>query len=372
MSVDQPLLEQMIQDILRNQRRLEALESQEAGGGDGGAATLAVVNNSGGAVVAGDVGLLRQRSGGGLEYYETTTEAAPGLWCVVETGGANGASIAVYRSGEGITVNYTGGAPSAGDFLTTSTTAGAAVGRTTMHANIFARCSANGAGGQVEATLLCNTLFVPNVASQRIIGVSGHADTDFVATINGAPNATTVVYNAPSSGNENVIDPDAATHLGRMVLFNSTRGTERLIVDTNTGTNTITTENSADAWANGDTITIRSQTVTGVGPPYMIDVDLSLVPAGDLDPLARAMLIKVTEQETGTVVAGFSYTVTHPYETFNNNKQITVLAQISTQFIAVHSVQVLIEQRFCWRADANGAATCGSYMDSLGYFVAAP
>ena len=96
----------------------------------------------------------------------------------------------------------------------------------------------------------------------RVANSPGGTST-FAGTINGAPSGATVVYNV-TSGNEGAMKPFATTQLAKMRLYNTTRANSALISDCNTGTNTITlTANAPANWANGDTITIASQTTIG-------------------------------------------------------------------------------------------------------------
>jgi hypothetical protein len=345
-----------------------AWEDVSAGGGGGGSPTLTVVNNSGGAVVAGNVGLLQRDATDGYEYVETTTEEVGGLWCVVETGGADGAAITVKRSGTQVTVNYTGSAPNIGYYLTTSTTAGKAQGRSLPHFNMFAVCTGNGAGGEVEATLLCNTRFQSLTSDHWFYRSDDlHGNSDFVATINGAPTSTSFVYNAPSAGDEKVLAPYSANQLALLVVWNTTRGTERLVTAVNTGTNTVTTVSSTDAWANGDTVTIRSQILPWPSSPYFIDVDISQ--QSEIPETARTLHMQIAKLDTG---AGNLFHMLHPYVAFSEPKIINMFNQVAAYWCYAFAPIPLIDQRLIVRFKASGAATSYDVLVCDGYWEAVP
>lgn len=257
--------------------------------------SFAIKNTSGATANTGDVGYINEAG----EYKTTTTAQDSVKWCVVITGGADNADIYVARRGR-VTVNYTGTAPSAGHYLSTSTSAGLAQRETAMHPAIFAVCTAAGSGGTVEVQLLCLTVFRPLVKSTDILRINSLSRTDFVATINGTPGATHLVYNAPSSGNENTIVPASSSEVGNLVCFNTTRGTSALVDSVNIGTNTITFVTAPPAGsANGDTITFRSQTYpsalqTGI---YLYEIDLT----GCNLTLARSVALSCQAHDTGTI-----------------------------------------------------------------------
>jgi len=99
----------------------------------------------------------------------------------------------------------------------------------------------------------------------------------FVGTINGAPSGANVTYNV-TSGTEGAMTVSSSSQIGKMRLYNTTRGNSALISSCNTGTNVITlTANAPANWANGDTITIASQTVSGGGFSW-VDVEITSGP----------------------------------------------------------------------------------------------
>lgn len=143
----------------------------------------------------------------------------------------------------------------------------------------------------------------------------------FVATINGTPSGTSVVYNAPSSGTESVLVPTSTSQLAKMVLYNTTRSNGALISNCNTGTNTITLTATVPAnWANGDTITIASQTVSG-GSLNWIDLQITSGPTGK-----NSLFLKL--QFSGNAAA--NRMIVHPSETFSSSKNNLVQTQVAS------------------------------------------
>ncbi len=143
----------------------------------------------------------------------------------------------------------------------------------------------------------------------------------FAGTINGAPSGTSVVY-TPVSGTEASMVPSNTTQLAKMRLYNTTRGNSALISNCNTGTNTITlTANAPANWANGDTITIASQTVSGGGFNW---VDLELTGLA-----GKSALFVNTQINSATV--GHAMRI-HPFDaSFSLSKNHVNLVDIASQ-----------------------------------------
>jgi hypothetical protein len=134
----------------------------------------------------------------------------------------------------------------------------------------------------------------------------------FVATINGAPSGTSVVYNAPSSGTEGVLVPTNTNQLAKLRLYNTTRGNSALISNCNTGTNTITLTATVPAnWASGDTITVASTTVSGGGFSW-VDLEITTGPTGKAGLFVTLLL-------TSGAASDAAYC--HPFDTFGGGKR---------------------------------------------------
>lgn len=326
-------------------------------------AGFVALNNSGGTRAAGDVCDID--SAGKLT---TTTTAQVSLsWTVVAIGNTNGNPCFVRRQGR-VTCGYTGTDPSAGHFLVTSTSAGLAQRQTTMHYAIFAVCTAAGSGGLVEAELLCNTTFVPLTTTVAFYTISNTGDAIFTGTINGVPSATSFVY-AVTTGNENAIGPDASTDLAKLMFYNSTRSTYRLVTANNTGTNTVTNVSVADSWANGDTLTLANATINdGLSPPF-VGFDLSQQTTVPI--LARAVIINAKVTDSGG--AGATVQI-HPYMAYNSSQNLSLVqsTQGTSTLTAPFFAIPLINQKFGMRADAVGTSGLTRQIVLSGYFVAAP
>lgn len=174
---------------------------------------------------------------------------------------------------------------------------------------------------------------------------------DFVATINGAPSGASVVYNAPSSGNEAMLVPTATTQIAKMVLHNTTRSTDALISNCNTGTNTITlTANAPAGWVSGDTITVRSQTNTSTfGSSYFVDFEI----VSDVDSLAAGLEMELTFADSGG--AGQSLRL-HPYQASVVARRRGITTQSTTTILGYRPLP-LVSRRFCATWTASGSST---------------
>lgn len=155
-----------------------------------GGATLPVLNSSGGTVAIGDIGYLASDS----SFRTTTTALLMADWCVVVTGGANGAEIIVAVRGTKITVNYTGTAPTAGQWLTTSGSAKLAQRSTVMRPEVFAVATTTGSGGTVICTLLTQRKVLILSPAYDVYRSDSHGVSDFTSTLA----AVTTTYNSGS------------------------------------------------------------------------------------------------------------------------------------------------------------------------------
>jgi hypothetical protein len=246
---------------------------------------------------------------------------------------------------------------SAGNYIAFSTTAGKGQQQTTMRSEIFAQvptgASIDTGADEAEVILLHNE---PVVISSTVdlYSFTSVSNSDFVATINGAPSGTSVVYNAPSSGNENVIPP-TGTNLAKMVLYNTTRGDSAQISSVNTGTNTITlTATVPGTWASGDTITIRSQTNTDlVTSSYFMDFaidDTSVIPA---NICALDMAWNVLTDSGGAASSQL-----HPFDTGAASKRQTFRVMATGQVNSGELMRVAFNnRRFELNFAASGAGT---------------
>lgn len=289
-----------------------------------------------GAVVKNTSGADRGRGSIGYvdsagEFKTTTTANDNVAWNILTVATAS-SSYGFAKNKGNATVLYTGTAPSAGHWLVTSTTAAQAQRQTTMRPEIFAVCTAAGSGGSVEVLLLCNrkTVSAPNSSFLFAYSSGGNkmSTRDFVATLNGAANnvAKTFVYNAPSSGHENNLDLRAACT--EQAIYNTTRSQTAWISSCNVGTNTVTCTSDSDlsAWANGDTVNIRS-TVVVSGSSYYFG-EFRFNSTANKPALATHVMMTLNANDTDVTQARFL--TVHPYETFASSKQILQFTQVTS------------------------------------------
>lgn len=145
----------------------------------------------------------------------------------------------------------------------------------------------------------------------------------FVGTIATLPGGATLTYNV-SSGQEGAMVPASTSQLAKMRLYNTTRGTNALISNCVTGTNTLTlTANVPAGWQVGDTITIASQTVSGGGFSW-VDLEMTSGPTNKL-----YMFINLSFVST----AG-DFALLHPLETYAASKQVFVSANVTGQSLS--------------------------------------
>lgn len=326
-------------------------------------ASITCVNGSGATANVGDVGYLDA----GGDYVTTTTAGLNQKMAVVVQAGANGAAIEIIQAGRAI-LNYTGSAPADGDYVVFSGTGGLVQAQAYASPSIGGICKAAGSGGVVDVLLLPNRKRVSVFDANSIYSGANVSTSNFVSTISGAPSATSVTYGAVSAGAEDVIVPGTASLLGRLILWNTTRGTGRVITAVNTGTNVITTVSTVDAWANTDAITIQSQTVTsGLTQKYM-DVYLgtwqSTIPQN-----AIGILVNVYVRDTAASKATYS----HPYETYGAAKQSLAYTEVANVYNGAFQWFVpLTNMRFTIAWLANSTGTLINEYDIEQYEIATP
>lgn len=326
-----------------------------------------VKNTSGAAAAANALGYIDEAG----EYKTTTTAQAEVAWCVVIVGGANNADIYVSRRGRG-TMAYAGSAPTAGQFITTSTTAGSGQAQATMRPEICAVCLANGAGGTVSVLLLTERKYVPFASSNNTWLVSAADDSDFVTTVAVAGvSGDKVYYNAPSSGDVNTITPGATGELAKTILHNTTRTETAFIIATGAdgGGNFIQVSSSADisAWVSTDAITTRSQTNTStIGTSHFYDLEItsSEVPA-------LATMIDVTAAFRDTGAAG-ERLFAHPFEASDTAKRKNTPSFLTGDVTNVRFLIPLIQSRLQLLWEASGAGTAGPSLRIQGVIIATP
>lgn len=158
----------------------------------------------------------------------------------------------------------------------------------------------------------------------------------FVGTIATLPGGATLTYNV-TSGQEGAMVPNSTSQLAKIVLHNTTRGTEALISNCVTGTNTLTlTANVPAGWQVGDTITIASQTTTS--SVNWIDYEITTDLTGLTFLFVTMTIISAT---AGDVI------YLHPFETYADAKLKSITAQVTNLNSNGLAIIGLVSNRFC-------------------------
>jgi len=170
--------------------------------------------------------------------------------------------------------------------------------------------------------------------------VANAATSPFSGVINGNPTATEVVYDGEA--NENCLKGlgSGATRWGRFVLHNTTRGNSRLIVDFDEVAKEIATEPSTDDWADGDVVTLQSQTCTQAG--YM-DVDLS----DEIDSNVIVIFIQVEALDKSALDQAGRRLIVHPFEAYNSGKRLMCPASLANEFTVIPCLLPVVSQKLC-------------------------
>lgn len=317
----------------------------------------------------GDIGYLNEAG----EYDETTTEGDNVAWCIALTDGVTNVQTLVKRRGNAI-VNYAGGSPNAGEFLITSTTAGTALVSVTMRPEIFAVCTAGGVGGaagQVAVQLLTGTATRMLTNANDVVRVFTSSDTDFTATINGAPVGAAVAYTLVS-GSGDTINVLSTSQVGKIVLHNTVGGRTPTALISDTAPPVITlTANAPGDWVHGDTIQARSTTVTGALPSFptifLYDLDLS----GFLPELVRNISFTIGHADSAPGANFFS--MVHE---FQGSPSFSVGDLVSGALAGVNAVKLspvaIFNKTVCFAVSASGVATSGILLRIRSIDVAVP
>lgn len=339
----------------------------DAKGRDAG---VVVVNSSGSTVAPGDVGYLDEAG----EFQTTTTANDTVDWVISNSNSDDGNLMFVKQRG-GATVNYTGSAPNAGDFLVTSTSAGDAQAQSTMRPEIFAVCTAAGSGGKVEVLLLKRTQPLVLFPDKRLYtSTVGHSGTLFTGTINGAPSGTSVVYSL-SAGNEEILKPLATDYIGKLIIHNINRSNFARISDVDLGTNTITVTDSADIsdWEDADSLTIQSQTNTDTTGGFVyVDIELSGASTPGLPALTRSIGVSLVILDSGAAGAT-TETRLHPFESFADSKRLSFRSLVAGEGTPGYVELPVIDNKITFLSRSSGTTTKTDNLATIMYVnVAAP
>ncbi len=156
----------------------------------------------------------------------------------------------------------------------------------------------------------------------NILRIIGCGQSPFSGAINGAPTATSVVYDGDTNETMFTGLASGADKWGRIILHNTTRGNSRKVVSVDTATNTITTESSTDDWADDDVITCQSQTNTTAG---YFDVDVS----AEVPATTEAIFLFAVLDDTEGNQDNNRYIMFHPHEAYDNGKREWINANLA-------------------------------------------
>lgn len=218
----------------------------------------------------------------------------------------------------------------------------------------------------MSALLLTKTKYIPYFSANYLYFCLSHSQTVWTGTINGAPTATSVTYTT-ATGQKDILTPQSSSELAKLLVYNVTRGTYRLVTANNTGTNTLTTVSSTDSWANGDSLTISDPTINYSSTPKFVGMDLSQ--QAEIPLLARAISINEYTSDSG---GGGYLNAYHPWETYNAAKQINSESTSSAYAGVINSIVPLLQQRFGRYSGASGTATRLTLLKISGYYLATP
>lgn len=158
--------------------------------------------------------------------------------------------------------------------------------------------------------------FVTN--EKLVFGGYMTASSTFRCKINGQPTNTTLEYDGEVS-EDCLKDVYYADNFGKILLWNTNKGTYRLIAGIDTALNIITTDISTDNWENDDDIRIQNPTIDCSG---IFTCDLSAVIPSEATALFLYVMIK-----DGTSIANNRLHF-HPLEAFVGNKEQKFYPQI--------------------------------------------
>lgn len=155
----------------------------------------------------------------------------------------------------------------------------------------------------------------------------------WTGTISGTPSGAIVSY-TNVSGTPGALIPTSTSQLAKMRLYNITRGDYGLISNATSIPNAkITlTANAPVGWANGDRITIASNTIISAGTPW-VDLEITTGMLGRLYIFPNLHIISATAGDAVSL---------HPYETFSVSKQASVVElTVNGHVIGMYLIKVV-------------------------------
>jgi hypothetical protein len=213
-----------------------------------------------------------------------------------------------------------------------------------------------------SSTRLTNIILQPIAGS--VLQIDNTRAGPFTALINGTPTTTSVVYDTDVNEDmfKGLLAPSGADRWGRIMLYNSTRGTYRKIVSVNLTTNTITTEASTDTWADNDSLTTASQVCTGSSGFF--DVDLS----AKVGTKIVAVLCSWKLKDKSGVDQDGRTNIIHPYEATDWGKIGIVESAAALQSDTGAFWMPVISQKMCvWFRNSTDSAIFWTIMATAEY-----
>jgi len=202
-------------------------------------------------------------------------------------------------------------------------------------------------GTDVEAVLqeIGNGIVLVETQSNDIFRCDNCGASSFSSTIATLPGGSTLTYGTVT-GADNILVPVSTSQIGKMRLYNTTRGNYALISNCVTGTKTITlTASVPGTWQVGDTITTVSPTV-GAG---WLDIELTSPLSGK-----NVLIVEVALYDSG----GSGQTVSlHPFESLSAPKIKNNYNHVAARWATYERIYEVNSDVMSLGWTASGAAT---------------
>jgi hypothetical protein len=203
-------------------------------------------------------------------------------------------------------------------------------------------------------------LYIPGSNAQAIFQTASSPTSTFTALINAAGSGGLTTTNVPYDGDAGEVMLSAMWYSQmtstKVILWNTTRGTSRVVTAIDTANNKMTTVASTDTWADNDALTMQSQTNAQAG---YFDIDISAL---------------LTANTTGVVcwvqvldsVAASAWVNFHPFIAFSIYKQISLAPNVNSTWTATMLIIPVISGKITLNWTASGAATLNLLMKYMG------
>jgi hypothetical protein len=202
-------------------------------------------------------------------------------------------------------------------------------------------------------------LYIPGANTSNIFYSDAGPDSIFTALINSGGSGGLTTTNVPYDGDSgegflNTIVWAQMTQT-KVILWNTTRGTSRVVTGIDIANNKLTTVASVDAWANDDSLTTQSQTNLTANY-FELDVSNYLT-ANSVGIAFQAQIYNAT--------AGY-YAQWHPFEAYAGSKAVSLMAAVANQYFYIMYIIPVISGKITMLIEASGATTFYSRIKYLG------